>query len=68
MTSPEQLELPLAVTGEPTRPAAWVAQFLGVPVDQVHAAIDAGDLPATHDGEHWQVPLWAIPAFADTIG
>jgi hypothetical protein len=58
-----QLELPLAVDGEPTRPARWVASAAGVPLHRVVAAIDAGELPARYDGQQWQVPLWAIPAF-----
>jgi len=61
MTGAEQLGLPLVLPGDPTRPAGWVATFLGLPVDQVHAAIDTGRLPATYDGEQWRVPLWAIP-------
>jgi hypothetical protein len=61
VTRAEQLALPLVLDDEPTRPASWVARFLGVPLLEVNAAIDTGRLPATYDGEQWQVPLWAVP-------
>jgi WhiB family transcriptional regulator, redox-sensing transcriptional regulator len=63
----EQLGLALVLPTDPTRPAGSVAALLGVPVEWVLAAIDAGELPARHDGEQWQVPLWAVPAFARSV-
>jgi len=67
MSSAEQLGLPFALDGESSS-AGFVATFLWVPVERVHAAIETGELPAWHDGQRWQVPLWAIPAFARSVG
>jgi len=67
-TGAEQLALPLLVAGDPTQPAGWVAALLGLPVESVHAAIAAGDLPATFDGTDWQVPMWAVAPFGRSVG
>jgi len=68
VTGDAQLSLPLALTDEPASPAGFVATLLGVSAERVHAAIDAGELPAWHEGRRWQVPLWAIPTYSRTLG
>jgi hypothetical protein len=61
------MPMPMPLPTDPSQSAGQVARLIGVPVEWVLAAIDTGDLPALHDGAQWQVPLWAIPAFARSV-
>jgi len=60
----EQLALPLAMADDPSLPVRTVAGLLGLPVAQVQAAVDAGELAATSEGSEWRVPLWAIAGYS----